>query len=146
MLNELTLVVLVTVFTILLIGTIRRTYWQFIRPRLVGVLERKRIKRIIQGDMKLLKRVAIQQSLFKAAPQFHTLSAAAQELLLSNISYHVIAREGNHWDLDQTAMFIQNISEDPDFDMVAELALAGKTMKEVIERMQDKLKEEDQED
>ena len=146
MLNELALGVLVTVFIILLLSTLRRTYWQFIRPHLVGVIERKRIKRIMQGDTKLLKRVAVQQSLFKAAPQFHTLSAAAQELLLSNISYHVVAREGNHWDLDQTVMFIQNISEDPHFDMVAELALAGKTMKEVLERLQDKVEEEDQED
>ena len=133
---------LVLVFLILLFLTVPRTYFQYIQPRLKGFLENYRLRKMLSGDVKLLRRVGTQQCIFKAAPQFPHLAPAVQKLLLSNISYHVVAREGDHWDLGQTVTFIEDVSRDPNLEMVAEAALNGETLEEIIHRVGNVKKED----
>lgn len=143
--NDILLGLLVTAACILAAVVLQRTYAQtseWIKSR----VEARRINKMLNGNERLLHMVALQQHLFRSAPEFIRLPDSAQRLLLSNISYHVIAREGMPWDMAQTMMFVQSIQEDPEMLAFAEAAMEGATFEDALEVAEEvrKKREEDQ--
>lgn len=130
--------VAVGIALVLLLVVAQRTYRQFIHPWVTSLIEGRRLNKILNGDPRLLNYVQIQQQFFRMAECFPDLPETTQHLLLSSVSYHIVARYGEHWDRKQSSELAQHMGADLLLQEVArKIAKGVQISDDVVEELTD---------